>query len=148
MRFVYPVLFDGADSVGVSVHASRGASPWSGVNKTDVNCRVDKLISNLSLNTFTSALPFLEGTDSENIYLCQQLLGQTQREAVCVCFHLDHGEDINTASLSVLNSVSGSVCLVSEEVYTCVTCMFVCVCVFRSRSQHTCLFRKFAGDLH
>lgn len=92
-----------------------------------MNHRVDKLISNLSLNRFTSALPFLEGTELENKYLCQQLLGQTQREAVSVCFHLDHGADINTASSSVLDSDSESVCVVSEEVYTWVTCVYVCV---------------------
>lgn len=112
--------------IGVTVRAPRGASWWSEVNKTDVNHRVDKLISNLSLNRFTSALPYLEGTELENKYLCQQLLGQTQREAVSVCLHLDHGADINTASFGVLDTDSASVCCFRGGLYWGDPC--VCVC--------------------
>lgn len=80
-----------------SVLVSQGeSSPWREVNKTDVNRGVDKLISNLSLNRLTSVLPFLEGTDLENIVMsaairsnpkrgCVSLLPSTALFSVCVC---------------------------------------------------------------
>ncbi len=104
MRFVYPVLLDGADSNGVRVHVPAGACPWSEVNKTDVNHGVDKLISQLINKQVSICISILEGIELENKYLCQQLLGQTHRECVSVCFHLDHTADINTASFRVLDS--------------------------------------------
>lgn len=101
------------------MHRPAGPSPPSEVNKADVNRGVDKLISNLPLNRFTSALPFSEGTELENAYLCQQLLGQTHGEAVSVRFYLDHRADINTASFGVCDGDSESVRV----------CVYVCKCV-------------------
>lgn len=89
------------------------------VNKTDVNRGVDKLISNLSLNRFTSALPFSEGTGLENMQSCQELLGQTQREALPVCFHPDHGADVNTAQCRALDSDPGSACRFLGGLHLC-----------------------------
>lgn len=97
--FVYPLLFVGADSI--SVHAPWGASPWSEVNKPDVNYREGKHISNLSLSRVTSALLFF----GKQKYLCLQLSGQTQREAVCS--HLGHAAHVDTASRSPSDRDSG-----------------------------------------
>lgn len=106
-----------------SVLVSQGeSSPWREVNKTDVNRGVDKLISNLSLNRLTSVLPFLEGTDLENIVMSAAIRSNPKRGCVSLL--------PSTALFSVC------VCVVSEEVYTLVTCVCVCVCVEEQKSAH------------
>ncbi len=54
------------------------------VNETDVNGGVDKPISQLIIKQVGIYNSILEGTELENKYLCQQLLGQAQGEVVSV----------------------------------------------------------------
>lgn len=53
-----------------------------------MNNRVEKHISDLSLNGFTSAAPFLQGAELDNMHSRQQLLGQTQRDTLSVSIQI------------------------------------------------------------